>query len=156
MRAIVLGQKCITPFPKTKECEQIRLSETTLTTHQGLWWEAAGARGDQTDTPPFYYQNHIFGGRNKQHLKILTHRNRLYWIPFAKRITARFWSLPHQSNHIHAINAVIRFILTPPNGENTCQRNEREGARHHLSRPSPAQVSNSFMTSKGSERVENS
>jgi len=54
MRSIVLGQKRITPVPKTKECEQIRPSETTLTTRQGLQWETAGAGGHQIETMPFY------------------------------------------------------------------------------------------------------
>lgn len=78
MRATVLGQKRITPFPKTKECEQIRASETTLTARRGLWWETAGARGDQIETMPFYCQNFVFGRRDKQYVKILTHGNGLY------------------------------------------------------------------------------
>lgn len=77
-------------------------------------------------------------------------------IPFAKRIRARFWSLPHQSNHMHAINAVIKVILTLLSSGNMYWRNERRGVWCQLSRPSPAHVSNSSITFKGSDTAENS
>ena len=65
-------------IPKTEAREHIRPSETILAARWGLWWETAGARGDQIETTPFYSQNRVFGRRDKQHLKILTHRNGFY------------------------------------------------------------------------------